>query len=114
MADLLRRARAVLQRGRAALRGARCTRRRPDGAVVERAVPVPGGVARTAHPAALRRPGRAWAESVPRTLWGAPERAEHALQRLRSLPGLRWVPVRLAREVRRRGHVRASGARARQ
>ena len=56
LADLLRRARAVLHAGRAALPGARRARRGPDRAAGERAVPVPGRLARAADPAALRRP----------------------------------------------------------
>ena len=58
LAHLLRRVRAVLHAGRAALPGARRARRGPDRAARERALPVPGGVPRAAHPAAVRRPRR--------------------------------------------------------
>ena len=59
----LRRLRAVLHEGRVALRGARQPRRGPHRGSVEQAVPVAGGVARAAHPAALRRPRAARATS---------------------------------------------------
>ena len=59
VADLLRRPRAVLRRGRAALPRPRRARRGPDGAAGARPVPVPGRLARAAHPAAPRRPRRA-------------------------------------------------------
>ena len=39
---------------------------------------------------------------------------EHALQRVRALPGLRRLPLPGARQVRRRGDRRAPGARARE
>ena len=50
------------------LRGARRPRRGPDRAARERAVPVPGGLARAADPAALGRPrgGRATTRSTRR------------------------------------------------
>ena len=53
----LRRLRAVLHEGRVALPGARQPRRGPDRGPLEQAVPVAGGLARAAHPAAVRRPG---------------------------------------------------------
>ncbi len=49
--------------GRAALPGARRARRGPDRAARERSLPVPGGLARAAHPAARRRPRRRRATS---------------------------------------------------
>ena len=55
----LRRARAVLHRGRAPLPGARRARRGSDRAAGERAVPVPGGQPRAAHPAAAATTSRA-------------------------------------------------------
>ena len=72
VADLLRRARALLHAGRAALRGARRARRGPDRAAGERAVSVPGGLARAADPAARRRPdgSRATTRSTPRAASG--------------------------------------------
>ena len=54
LADRVRGARAVLHARRAALRGPRRTRRGPDRAARERAVPLPGALARAADPAALR------------------------------------------------------------
>ena len=48
----LRRLRAVLHEGRVALPGARQPRRGPDRGPLEQAVPVAGGLARAAHPAA--------------------------------------------------------------
>ena len=94
LADLLRRARAVLHAGRAALRGARRARRGPDRAAGERALPVPGGLARAAHPAALRRPRGGRLPPVPRAVRDPAGRGEHAVQRLRPLRELRRLPVR--------------------
>ncbi len=51
---------------------------------------------------------------VPRALRGDARRGRPAVQRLRALPELRRLPVRGAREVRRRGARRATGARARE
>ena len=56
VADRLRRARALLHARGAAVRGARRARRGSDGAAVERALSVPGRLARAAHPAARGRP----------------------------------------------------------
>ena len=58
LAGVLRRLRAVLHEGRVALPGARQPRRGPDRGALEQAVPVAGGVARAAHPAAVRRARR--------------------------------------------------------
>ena len=77
-------------------------------------VPVPRGLPRAAHPAALRRPRRGRAAPVPRAVRGHARRVEHALQPLRALQRLRRLPVPRAREVRRRGARRAARARARQ
>ena len=68
LADLLRGHGAVLHAGRAAVPGARRPRRGPDRAAGERALPVPGGVARAAHPAAVRRPRRGRLPPVPRAV----------------------------------------------
>ena len=54
--------------GRAALPGARRARGGSDRAAGERPLPVPGGLARAAHPAAVRRPRRGRASPVPRAL----------------------------------------------
>ena len=112
LADRLRRDGAVLHAGRAALPGARRARRGPDRAAGERAVPVPGGLARAAHPAARRRPRGGRPPSVPRAVRRDAQRGEHAVQRLRALRDLRRLPVPRARQVRRRGARRAPGARA--
>ena len=74
VADRLRRARALLHAGRAALRGARSPRRGSDRAARERALPVPAGLARAAHPAALRRPRGGRPAPVPRAVWRAARR----------------------------------------
>ena len=108
VADLLRRARALLHAGRAALRGARSPRRGSDRAARERSLPLSAGLARAADPAALRRPRGGRPASVPRAVWRAARRVQHALQPLRSLPELRRLPVRRAREVRRRGDRRCA------
>ena len=112
LADLLRRARAVLHAGRAALPGARRSRRRPDRAAGERAVSVPGGLARAAHPAALGRPRGGRLSPVPRAVRHQAERGEHAVQHVHPLRDLRRLPLPRAREVRRRGARRAARARA--
>ena len=83
LADLLRRARALLHEGRAALRGARRTRRGSDRAAGERPVPVPGGVARAPDPAARRRPRRRRLSAVPRAVRHQAQRGRHAVQHLR-------------------------------
>ena len=112
LADRLRRAGAVLHAGRAAVRGARRPRRGPDRGPGERAVPVPGRLARAADPAAPRRPRGRRPPPVPRPVRDPAERGEHAVQRLRALPELRRLPVRGARQGGRRGARRAPGARA--
>ena len=77
LADLLRRPGAVLHARGAALRGARRTGRGSDRAAGERAVSVPGRLARAADPAA-RRPARGGRlPPVPRALRGSPRRGEH-------------------------------------
>ncbi len=112
VADLVRRARAVLHEGRALLRGARQPRRGSNGRIRERAVSVPGRLARAADPAALGRPRGGRLAPVPRTVRDSPERVEHAVQRVRPLRELRRVRLRRAREVGCRGARRAAGARA--
>ena len=114
MADLLRRARAVLHDGRAGVRGARRPRRGSHRAARERAVPVPGGVARAADPALSDDLAAAGLPPVPRTVRDPAERGGHAPQRLRPLPELRRLPVRGARQVGRRGARHPARARASQ
>ena len=75
LADLVRRARALLHAGRADVPGARRARRGSDRAARQRALPLSGGVARAAHPAARRRPGRRRLPSVPRPLRHHAQRA---------------------------------------
>ena len=81
LADLLRRARALLHAGGAALPGSRRARRGSDRAAGERAYPAPGRLARAAHPAALGRPGRRRLPAVPRAVRDPARRVEPALQR---------------------------------
>ena len=68
LAAHLRRLRAVVHRGRVALPGARQRRRGPDRGPPLAALPVAGGVARAAHPAALRRPAGGRLPPVPRAV----------------------------------------------
>ena len=68
VADLLRADGALLHAGRAALPGARRARRGPHRTAGQRAVPVPGGLARAAHRAARRGLRRRRAAPVPRAL----------------------------------------------
>ena len=114
VADLVRRAGAVLHEGGAAVRGARRARRGPDRPAGERALSVPGGVARAADPAARRRSREGRLPPVPRAVRRAAERGEPAVQRLRPLHELRRLPLRGAREVGRGGARRPSRARARE
>ena len=114
VADLVRRARAVLHAGGAAVPGARRARRGPDRAAVERALSASAGLARAADPAARRRTREGRTSSVPRAVRDHARRVEHAVQRVRPLRELRRVPVRGAREVRCRGDRRSTGARARE
>ena len=112
LADRLRRDGALLHAGRAALPGARRPRRGPDRAPGQRALSVPGRVARAAHPAARRRSCRRRAPPVPRSLRSHAQRGRHGPRRLRPLLHLRRLPLPGAREVRRGGARRAAGARA--
>ena len=85
LADQLRRVGAVLHQGRADVPGARRPRRGPDRAAGQRAVSVPGRVARAADPAAARRSGGGGLPSVPRPVRHHARRANAAVQRLHSL-----------------------------
>ena len=86
----------------------------PTEPPAQRALPVPRGLARAPHPAALRRLRERGPAPLPRPLRRDARRAEHALQRVRALLDLRRLPLPRARQVRRRGAGRAPGARARQ
>ena len=112
LADLLRGDGALLHQGRAALRGARRARRGPDRTARQRALPVPGRLARAAHPAALGRLRRGGTASVSRALRRDARRGQHALQRVRALLDLRRLPLPGARQVGRRGARGPPGARA--
>ena len=79
LADLLRRARAVLHARGAALPRPRRPRRGPDRASVERAVPASRRVARAADPAARRRPRGSRLPAVPRAVRGHARRVEPAV-----------------------------------
>ncbi len=112
VADLLRRARALLHTGRAALRGARRARRGPDGAAVERALSAAARLARAADPAARGRPGGRGLPPVPRAVRHPAERVEPAVQRVRALRELRRLSLRGPRQVRRGGARRSARTRA--
>ena len=113
LADLLRRARAVLHARRAALRGARRPRRGPDRAAA-RARRTRSRRSRTSRassssPTTSRRPGY---HPFHAPCGDPARRGEPAVQRLRALRELRRLPVPRARQVRRRGARRPAGARA--
>ena len=112
LADRLRRDGALLHAGRAALPGARRARRGPDGAAGERSLPVPGGLPRAADPAALGRPRRRRAPSVPRALRGHARTRRTCRTATACAARLRRLPVPGARQVRRRGARRTARARA--
>ena len=109
------RARALLHAGRGAVPGARRPRRGPDRAAGVGAVPLPAGLARAAHPAALRRPDPGRAAPLPLALAAScSTRRSPALQRVHPLRDLRRLPLPGARQVRRRRDRRTAGAGARQ
>ena len=85
LADLLRRAGAVLHARRAAVPRARRARRGPDRAAGERAVSAPGRLARAADPAARGPARRGGLPPVPRPVRDHARRVEHALQHVRPL-----------------------------
>ena len=111
MAGRLRRVRALLHAGRAALPGARRARRGPDRAARQRALPVPGrsatSRASSSSPTTSRRPG--CTRSTRRAACMLDE-ADTPQQPLRALRDVRRLPVPGAREVRRRGAGGAAGA----
>ena len=112
LADLLRRAGAVLHARGAALPRPRRARRGPDRASFERAVPASRRVARATDPAARRRPRGRRLPAVPRAVRDHARRVEPAVLDLHPLCDLRRLPVPRAREVRRRGARRSTRARA--
>ena len=107
----LRRLRAVVHEGRVAVPGARQPRRGPDRGPLEQAVPVAGGVARAADPAAVRRPRAGRLPPVPRAVRHPARRGRPRAQHLHPLHLVRRLPVPRARQVRRRDHRGAAGAR---
>ena len=112
VADLLRGDGAVLHAGRAALPGARRARRGPDRAAGQRAVPVPGGLARAAHPAALRRLAAAGLHPFHAPCGVMLDEANMPYSACIRCDELRRLPLPGPRQVRRRGDRRAAGARA--
>ena len=112
LADRVRGDRAVLHPRRAALRGPRRARRGPDRAARERAVPIPGALARAAHPAALGRPHGGRLPSLPHPERGPAGGDEPAVQQVHPLHHVRRLPLPGPRQVRRRGDGRAAGTRA--
>ena len=104
--------RAVLHAGRAALPGARRTRRGPDRAARERAVPTPAGVSRAADPAACGRSRRRRASPFPCAVRDHARRVEPGLFDVHPLCHLRRLPLPRPREVGRGGARRPPRARA--
>ena len=109
VADLVRRPRAVLHEGRAALRGPRQPRRGPDRAASEHGLPVPGRLPRAADPAAVRRPRAGRLPPVPRAVRHPAARGRHAEQPVHPLRDLRRLPVARPGQVRRRDLRRPAG-----
>ena len=112
LADLLRRAGAVLHARRAALPRPRRAGRGPDRAAVQRAVPAPRRVARATDPAARRRPRGCRLPAVPRAVRDHARRVQPTVRDVHSLCDVRRLPVPRAREVRRRGAGCSARARA--
>ena len=112
LAAVLRGPRALLHRGRAALSRPRAARRGSDGAVAVGRVPVPGGLARAAHPAAPRRLRAHRPPPVPPAGRRRPGRVRSRGRALRALRPLRRVPVPCRRQGRRPRAVRAAGTEA--
>ena len=83
----------------------------PTEAPGQRAVPVPRGVPRAAHPAAVRRPRAGGLPPVPCPVRRPPARREHAVQPVHPVRDLRRLPVAGPGQVRRRGLRRPAGPR---
>ena len=95
--------------GRAAVPGARRARRGSDRAAVQRAVSLPGGVARAAHPAARTTISRGPAIIRSTRPCGIMlDEANMPFSALHPLHGLRRLPLPGPRQVRRRGARRAA------
>ena len=112
LAHRLRRAGAVLHRGRAPLPGARRARGGPHRAAGERALPLPRREPRAPDPAAERRlrPARAAARSTCRSAscWTSGTARQSRCIRCGTCDG---HPCLVSRQVRRPGGLRGSGAR---
>ena len=113
LADLLRRDRAVLHAGRAALRGARRPRRGPDRAARRarrtRSRPCRTSRASSSSPTTSRPPGYHPFHAPCGIML---DEANMPYSDLRALRELRRLPVPRARQVGRRGARRPTGARA--
>ena len=86
--------------------------RDPDRAADQRALPVPRGLARAAHPKTGRRSGRRRLPSLLRAFRGDAERGGHGPWRLHPLPDLRRISLPRPRQMRRRSDRRPPGDRA--
>src|SRR3954469_22015606 len=93
VADRLRGPRAVLRAGRGAVPRPRPGGRGPHRARALGPVPVSGGVARAAHPAALRRLRADRASAVSPARRRRPERVRPRGRQLRAVRSLRRLPV---------------------
>ena len=111
LAAVLRRLRALVHQGRAAVPGARQRRRGPDRGPPQRALPLARGLARAPDPGDLRRPGQGRLPPVPRAVRDHAERGRPATQHLHPLRLVRRLPVPGARQGRRRGHRGPAAAR---
>ena len=99
VAVVLRRLRAVVFEGRAALPGARQPRRGSERGALEPAVSVAGGLARTQDPAARRRPHGRRISALPRALRHHAQRGTPREEHVHPLHLVRWLPLPGAREV---------------
>ena len=84
--------------------------RGPDRAAALRPLPVPGRLARAAHPAAARRPRADRPQPVPPAGRRGPERVGPGAGPVRALRPLRRLPLPHRREGRRARALRPSGA----
>ena len=110
LADHLRRPRALLHPGRAALPRARRTQGRPHRAVDVRPVPVPGDEPRAARRAAVLRPGGGRPPPLPPAPRHHDRRGRPAAQPLHPLRHLRRLPLPGGRQGRRPRGVRRARA----
>ncbi len=111
LAAVLRRLRALVHQGRAAVSGARQRRRGPHRGAPVRPLSLARGLPRAPDPAHLRRPGQGRVPPVPRALRDPARRGRPAPQHLHPVHLVRRVPVPGPRQVRRRYHRGPPGAR---